>query len=90
MTTLQEVRARFARDPGLPFADSLTELGFRHTDAALCWSMGPGRASRHGSRWAIRSAPVPPSRTLPCPTLQERMRAEAETVDPRESMATTP
>ena len=62
----------------------------RHTDAALRWSMGPGRASRHGSRWAIRSAPVPRSRTLPCPTLQERMRAEAETVDPRESMATTP
>ena len=25
MTTLQEVRARFARDQGLPFADSLTE-----------------------------------------------------------------
>src|SRR5512144_1828200 len=25
MTTLQEVRARFARGPGLPFADSLTE-----------------------------------------------------------------
>jgi DGQHR domain-containing protein len=25
MTTLQEVRARFARDPGLPLADSLTE-----------------------------------------------------------------
>src|SRR3982751_4290958 len=24
MTTLQEVRARFARDQGLPFADSLT------------------------------------------------------------------
>jgi len=26
MTTLQEVRARFARDQGLPFADSLSEL----------------------------------------------------------------
>src|SRR6516162_347232 len=26
MTTLAEVRARFARDQGLPFADSLTEL----------------------------------------------------------------
>src|SRR5947209_2260027 len=26
MTTLEEVRARFARDQGLPFADSLTEL----------------------------------------------------------------
>src|SRR5215472_19370204 len=26
MTTLQEVRARFARDQGLPFADALTEL----------------------------------------------------------------
>src|SRR4051794_6101673 len=26
MTTLQEVRARFARDLGLPFADSLSEL----------------------------------------------------------------
>src|SRR6266436_1143376 len=26
MTTLQEVRARFARDPGLPFADPLSEL----------------------------------------------------------------
>src|ERR1700684_2149582 len=25
MTTLQEVRARFARDQGLPFADSLSE-----------------------------------------------------------------
>ncbi len=25
MTTLQEVRARFARDHGLPFADSLSE-----------------------------------------------------------------
>ena len=25
MTTLQEVRARFARDQGLPFADALTE-----------------------------------------------------------------
>ena len=25
MTTLQEVRARFARDPGLPFADSLSQ-----------------------------------------------------------------
>ena len=25
MTTLEEVRARFARDQGLPFADSLTE-----------------------------------------------------------------
>ena len=25
MTTLQEVRARFARDQGLPFADSLTQ-----------------------------------------------------------------
>ena len=26
MTTLEEVRARFARDQGLPFADSLSEL----------------------------------------------------------------
>src|SRR5437899_2174251 len=26
MTTLQEVRARFARDQGLPFSDSLSEL----------------------------------------------------------------
>src|SRR5271163_3590671 len=26
MTTLKEVRARFARDQGLPFADSLSEL----------------------------------------------------------------
>ena len=26
MTTLQEVRARFARDQGLPFADSVSEL----------------------------------------------------------------
>jgi hypothetical protein len=26
MTTLQQARARFARDPGLPFADSLSEL----------------------------------------------------------------
>jgi hypothetical protein len=26
MTNLQEVRARFARDQGLPFADSLSEL----------------------------------------------------------------
>jgi hypothetical protein len=25
MTTLEEVRARFARDLGLPFADSLTQ-----------------------------------------------------------------
>ncbi len=25
MTTLEEVRARFARDQGLPFADALTE-----------------------------------------------------------------
>ena len=25
MTTLEEVRARFARDQGLPFADSLSE-----------------------------------------------------------------
>src|ERR1700746_3569927 len=29
MTTLQEVRARFARDQGLPFADSLTERSIR-------------------------------------------------------------
>ena len=26
MTTLEEVRARFARDQGLPFADSVSEL----------------------------------------------------------------
>ena len=26
MTTLEEVRARFARGQGLPFADALTEL----------------------------------------------------------------
>ena len=26
MTTLEEVRARFARDQGLPFADSLSEI----------------------------------------------------------------
>jgi hypothetical protein len=26
MTSLEEVRARFARDQGLPFADALTEL----------------------------------------------------------------
>jgi hypothetical protein len=32
MTTLQEVRARFARDQGLPFADALTE---RHIRSAL-------------------------------------------------------
>jgi Transposase DDE domain len=32
MTTLQEVRARFARDQGLPFADALTE---RHIREAL-------------------------------------------------------
>jgi hypothetical protein len=32
MTTLQEVRARFARDQGLPFADALTEC---HIRAAL-------------------------------------------------------
>jgi DDE family transposase len=29
MTTLEEVRARFARDQGLPFADSLSELSIR-------------------------------------------------------------
>src|SRR5262249_13085592 len=29
MTTLQEVRARFARDQGLPFADSLSERNIR-------------------------------------------------------------
>src|SRR5947207_2681595 len=29
MTTLQEVRARFARDQGLPFADSLSETSIR-------------------------------------------------------------
>src|SRR5262249_32916107 len=29
MTTLQEVRARFARDQGLPFADSLSERRIR-------------------------------------------------------------
>src|SRR6516164_3342563 len=29
MTTLQEVRARFARDQGLPFADSLSERSIR-------------------------------------------------------------
>jgi hypothetical protein len=31
MTTLQEVRARFARDQGLPFADSLSELSILDT-----------------------------------------------------------
>src|SRR5947199_8489027 len=29
MTSLQEVRARFARDQGLPFADALTEVHIR-------------------------------------------------------------
>src|SRR3954451_14470953 len=29
MTTLQEVRARFARDHGLPFADALSERSIR-------------------------------------------------------------
>src|SRR3954468_16930613 len=29
MTTLEEVRVRFARDQGLPFADSLSELSIR-------------------------------------------------------------
>jgi hypothetical protein len=42
MTTLQEVRARFARDQGLPFADALTE---RHSREAL---------DHHGVRYRDR------------------------------------
>ena len=42
MTTLQEVRARFARDQGLPFADALTE---RHIREAL---------DRHGVQYRDR------------------------------------
>src|SRR5262245_28804493 len=42
MTTLEEVRARFARDQGLPFADSLSETSIREA------------LDRHGVRFRDR------------------------------------
>jgi len=56
MITLQEVRARFARDQGLPFADSLSELSI--LDAL----------QEHGVKYRDRLfSPVPTSRKRGCP-----------------------
>src|SRR5262249_15380695 len=68
MTTLEEVRARFARDQGLPFADALTEAtilgaldehGVRHRDrlfspATTIWGfLGQVLSEDHSCRDAV-------------------------------------
>jgi hypothetical protein len=84
MTTLKEVRARFARDQGLPFADSLSERSRVHLGPRFtCEDAFEDRSAfAHGARGLVRfnrmlGGARPPTLLSRCRTNDHRPAAGA-------------